>query len=146
MMHQQAASSHYNSAQGGSQHYQGQPSIPMMGQSAQGSGMMGQRPMAPYRPSQQGTACTGSPCAPLWGQGSGGETVDSLDCTRTLGAGAAWCQETFKLESHCLPGGGEAGALGGAVGGRLCVSGQSRVWRAGCGDSAPVSLGVGGVS
>lgn len=55
MMHQQAASSHYNSAQGGSQHYQGQP-IAMMGQSGQGSSMMGQRPMAPYRPSQQGTA------------------------------------------------------------------------------------------
>ncbi|XP_032206045.1 calcium-responsive transactivator isoform X3 [Mustela erminea] len=54
MMHQQAASSHYNSAQGGSQHYQGQSSIAMMGQSGQGSTMMGQRPMAPYRPSQQG--------------------------------------------------------------------------------------------
>uniref|UniRef100_A0A9L0QZ01 SS18L1 subunit of BAF chromatin remodeling complex n=2 Tax=Equus TaxID=9789 RepID=A0A9L0QZ01_HORSE len=54
MMHQQAASSHYNSAQGGSQHYQGQSSIAMMGQSGQGSSMMGQRPMAPYRPSQQG--------------------------------------------------------------------------------------------
>lgn len=56
MMHQQAASSHYNSAQGGSQHYQGQSSIAMMGQSGQGSSMMGQRPMAPYRPSQQGNA------------------------------------------------------------------------------------------
>lgn len=55
MMHQQAASSHYNSAQGGSQHYQGQP-IAMMGQSGQGSSMMGQRPMAPYRPSQQGSS------------------------------------------------------------------------------------------
>uniref|UniRef100_G1M4D8 SS18L1 subunit of BAF chromatin remodeling complex n=1 Tax=Ailuropoda melanoleuca TaxID=9646 RepID=G1M4D8_AILME len=56
MMHQQAASSHYSSAQGGSQHYQGQPSIAMMGQSGQGSSMMGQRPMAPYRPSQQGSS------------------------------------------------------------------------------------------
>ncbi|XP_064429484.1 calcium-responsive transactivator isoform X2 [Mirounga angustirostris] len=56
MMHQQAASSHYNSAQGGSQHYQGQSSIAMMGQSGQGSSMMGQRPMAPYRPSQQGSS------------------------------------------------------------------------------------------
>ncbi|XP_032206042.1 calcium-responsive transactivator isoform X1 [Mustela erminea] len=56
MMHQQAASSHYNSAQGGSQHYQGQSSIAMMGQSGQGSTMMGQRPMAPYRPSQQGSS------------------------------------------------------------------------------------------
>lgn len=56
LMHQQAASSHYTSAQGGSQHYQGQSSIAMMGQSGQGSSMMGQRPMAPYRPSQQGNA------------------------------------------------------------------------------------------
>lgn len=63
MMHQQAASSHYPSAQAGSQHYQGQPSIAMMGQSGQGSGMMGQRPLAPYRPSQQGTT------------GCGGDTV-----------------------------------------------------------------------
>lgn len=54
MMHQQAASSHYNSAQGGTQHYQGQSSIAMMGPSGQGGGVMGQRPMAPYRPSQQG--------------------------------------------------------------------------------------------
>lgn len=56
MMHQQAATSHYNSAQGGSQHYQGQAPIAMMGQGGQGSSMMGQRPMAPYRPSQQGKA------------------------------------------------------------------------------------------
>ena len=55
MMHQQAASSHYSAAQGGAQHYQGQ-SMAMMGQSGQGSGMIGQRPMAPYRPSQQGKA------------------------------------------------------------------------------------------
>ncbi|XP_012885795.1 PREDICTED: calcium-responsive transactivator [Dipodomys ordii] len=56
MMHQQAATSHYNSAQGSSQHYQGQSSIAMMGQGGQGSSMMGQRPMAPYRPSQQGSS------------------------------------------------------------------------------------------
>ncbi|KAK2499941.1 hypothetical protein MC885_014026, partial [Smutsia gigantea] len=56
LMHQQAASSHYASAQGGSQHYQGQSSIAMMGPSGQGSSMMGQRPMAPYRPSQQGSS------------------------------------------------------------------------------------------
>ncbi|XP_029771974.1 calcium-responsive transactivator isoform X2 [Suricata suricatta] len=57
MMHQQAASSHYNSAaQGGSQHYQGPSSMAMMGQSGQGGSMMGQRPLAPYRPSQQGSS------------------------------------------------------------------------------------------
>ncbi|EMP35827.1 GTP-binding protein 5 [Chelonia mydas] len=56
MMHQQAATSHYNSAQGGSQHYQGQSSIAMMSQSNQGNSMMGQRPMGPYRPSQQGSS------------------------------------------------------------------------------------------
>ncbi|KAJ6665726.1 hypothetical protein lerEdw1_002096 [Lerista edwardsae] len=56
MMHQQAATSHYNSAQGGSQHYQGQSSIAMMSQSNQGNTMMGQRPMGPYRPSQQGSS------------------------------------------------------------------------------------------
>lgn len=57
MMHQQAATSHYNSAQGGSQHYQGQSSIAMMSQSNQGNSMMGQRPMGPYRASQQGEMC-----------------------------------------------------------------------------------------
>ncbi|XP_053549068.1 calcium-responsive transactivator [Bombina bombina] len=57
MMHQQAASSHYTSAQGGGgQHYQGQTSIPMMSQSNQGSSMMGQRPLGPYRPSQQSSS------------------------------------------------------------------------------------------
>ncbi|KAL2763485.1 calcium-responsive transactivator isoform 1 [Daubentonia madagascariensis] len=56
MMHQQATTPHYNSAQGGSQHYPGQTSIAMMGQGGQGSSMMGQRPMAPYRPSQQGSS------------------------------------------------------------------------------------------
>ena len=67
MMHLQAASSHYNSAQGGSQHYQGQSSIAMMGQSGQGSSMMGQRPLAPYRPSQQGNARTASFRLGSWG-------------------------------------------------------------------------------
>ncbi|KAG8513309.1 Calcium-responsive transactivator, partial [Galemys pyrenaicus] len=56
MMHQQAASAHYSSAQGGGQHYQGQSSIAMMAPSGQGGGMMGQRPLAPYRPSQQGSS------------------------------------------------------------------------------------------
>ncbi|KAF7248621.1 Calcium-responsive transactivator [Varanus komodoensis] len=56
MMHQQAATSHYNSAQAGTQHYQGQSSIAMMSQSNQGNSMMGQRPMGPYRPSQQGSS------------------------------------------------------------------------------------------
>ncbi|KAM4691261.1 calcium-responsive transactivator [Rhinophrynus dorsalis] len=56
MMHQQAASSHYTSAQGGGQHYQGQSPMSMMSQSNQGSAMMGQRPLGPYRPSQQGSS------------------------------------------------------------------------------------------
>ncbi|PIO15550.1 hypothetical protein AB205_0093740 [Aquarana catesbeiana] len=56
MMHQQAASSHYTTAQGGGQHYQGQSSISIMSQSNQGSSMMGQRPLGPYRPTQQGSA------------------------------------------------------------------------------------------
>lgn len=80
MMHQQAASSHYASAQGGGQHYQGQP-LAMMGQSGQGSSMMGPRPLAPYRPSQQGTchprACRAGPRGHV----------------RTLGVGAAGAPE-----------------------------------------------------
>nr|XP_033819817.1 calcium-responsive transactivator isoform X3 [Geotrypetes seraphini] len=56
MMHQQAATSHYNSAAAGSQHYQGQPSIGMMSQGNQGNSMMSQRPLGPYRPSQQGSS------------------------------------------------------------------------------------------
>ena len=70
MMHQQAASSHYSAAQGGSQHYQGQ-SMAMMGQSGQGGGVMGQRPMAPYRPSQQGEAALGT--GNRWGEGRCGK-------------------------------------------------------------------------
>lgn len=69
MMHQQAASSHYSAAQGGSQHYQGQ-SMAMMGQSGQGGGVMGQRPMAPYRPSQQGEAALGT--GNRWGRAAVG--------------------------------------------------------------------------
>ncbi|XP_076973180.1 calcium-responsive transactivator isoform X2 [Tamandua tetradactyla] len=56
MMHQPSATPHYSSAPGSSQHYQGQPSIAIMGQGGQGSGMLGQRPMAPYRSSQQGSS------------------------------------------------------------------------------------------
>ncbi|XP_055964106.1 calcium-responsive transactivator [Sorex fumeus] len=56
MMHQQAASSHYSSAQGGGQHYQNQPALAMMGPGGQGSSLMSQRPLAPYRPSQQGSS------------------------------------------------------------------------------------------
>ncbi|XP_064420278.1 calcium-responsive transactivator [Latimeria chalumnae] len=56
MMHQQAAASHYNSAQGGNQHFQGQTSMTMMGQSNQGNSIMGQRPIGPYRSSQQGSS------------------------------------------------------------------------------------------
>uniref|UniRef100_A0A8C5R546 SS18L1 subunit of BAF chromatin remodeling complex n=1 Tax=Leptobrachium leishanense TaxID=445787 RepID=A0A8C5R546_9ANUR len=56
MMHQQAASAHYTTAQGGSQHYQAQSSISMMSQNNQGSGMIGQRPLGPYRSAQQGSS------------------------------------------------------------------------------------------
>ncbi|KAJ1122572.1 hypothetical protein NDU88_001058 [Pleurodeles waltl] len=56
MMHQPSSASHYSAAQGGSQHYQGQPAIAMMSQGAQGNSMMGQRPVGPYRPSQQGSS------------------------------------------------------------------------------------------
>lgn len=50
MMHQQAAASHYPSAQGGNQHYQG-----MLGQGNQGNNnIMTQRSVGFYRPSQQG--------------------------------------------------------------------------------------------
>ncbi|XP_041112652.1 calcium-responsive transactivator-like isoform X1 [Polyodon spathula] len=56
MMHQQAATSHYTSAQAGSQHYQGQQPIGILGQGNQGNSMMAQRPMGTYRPSQQGSA------------------------------------------------------------------------------------------
>ncbi|XP_036389329.1 calcium-responsive transactivator-like isoform X3 [Megalops cyprinoides] len=45
-----------NQAQAGSQHYQGQQSMGMLGQGNQGNNMMSQRPMGSYRPSQQGSA------------------------------------------------------------------------------------------
>uniref|UniRef100_H3D4Z3 SS18L1 subunit of BAF chromatin remodeling complex n=1 Tax=Tetraodon nigroviridis TaxID=99883 RepID=H3D4Z3_TETNG len=56
MMHQQSATPHYSSAQGGGQHYQGQPAMAMMSQGAQGNSMMSQRPLGTYRSSQQGSA------------------------------------------------------------------------------------------
>ncbi|XP_072918070.1 calcium-responsive transactivator-like isoform X1 [Hemitrygon akajei] len=56
MIHQQAATPHYNTPQGSGQHYQGQSTMGMMGQSNQGSNIMGQRPMGPYRSTQQGSS------------------------------------------------------------------------------------------
>lgn len=57
MMHQQPPSQQYNMPPGGGgQHYQGQQNpMGMMGQVNQGNHVMGQRPMPPYRPPQQGT-------------------------------------------------------------------------------------------
>lgn len=56
MMHQQPPSQQYNMPPGGGgQHYQGQQTpMGMMGQVNQGNHVMGQRPMPPYRPPQQG--------------------------------------------------------------------------------------------
>lgn len=55
MMHQQPPSQQYNMPPGGAQHYQGQQApMGLMGQVNQGSHMMGQRQMPPYRPPQQG--------------------------------------------------------------------------------------------
>lgn len=56
MMHQQPPSQQYNMPPGGGgQHYQGQQNpMGMMGQVSQGNHVMGQRPMPPYRPPQQG--------------------------------------------------------------------------------------------
>lgn len=58
MMHQQPPSQQYNMPPGGAgQHYQGQQNpMGMMGQVNQGNHVMGQRPMPPYRPPQQGNA------------------------------------------------------------------------------------------
>jgi protein SSXT len=54
-MHQQPPSQQYNMPPGGAQHYQGQQApMGLMGQVNQGSHMMGQRQMPPYRPPQQG--------------------------------------------------------------------------------------------
>ncbi|XP_058878080.1 protein SSXT-like isoform X6 [Acipenser ruthenus] len=55
MMHQQPPSQQYSIPQGGGQHYQGQQNpMAMMAQVSQGNHVMGQRPMPPYRPPQQG--------------------------------------------------------------------------------------------
>lgn len=56
MMHQQPPSQQYNMPPGGGgQHYQGQQNpMGMIGQVNQGNHVMGQRPMPPYRPPQQG--------------------------------------------------------------------------------------------
>ncbi|XP_055359751.1 protein SSXT isoform X2 [Betta splendens] len=58
IMHQQAPAQQYNMPPGGGgQHYQGQQNpMGMMGQVNQGNHVMGQRPMPPYRPPQQGNA------------------------------------------------------------------------------------------
>ncbi|XP_026800743.1 calcium-responsive transactivator isoform X2 [Pangasianodon hypophthalmus] len=52
MMHQQGSGPHYSSS--GGQHYQGQQTMGMMGQSNQGNSMVSQRPIGSYRPAQQG--------------------------------------------------------------------------------------------
>ncbi|XP_060792698.1 calcium-responsive transactivator-like [Neoarius graeffei] len=52
MMHQQGSGPHYSSS--GGQHYQGQQTMGMMGQSNQGNSMVSQRPIGNYRPAQQG--------------------------------------------------------------------------------------------
>ncbi|XP_058872547.1 protein SSXT isoform X12 [Acipenser ruthenus] len=55
MMHQQPPSQQYSIPQGGGQHYQGQQNpMAMMAQVSQGNHVIGQRPMPPYRPPQQG--------------------------------------------------------------------------------------------
>lgn len=56
-MHQQPPSQQYSMPPGGAQHYQGQQApMGLMGQVNQGSHMMGQRQMPPYRPPQQGNS------------------------------------------------------------------------------------------
>lgn len=54
MMHQQGSGQHYSSS--GGQHYPGQQTMGMMGQSNQGNTMVSQRPIGSYRPAQQGKA------------------------------------------------------------------------------------------
>ncbi|XP_015235599.1 PREDICTED: calcium-responsive transactivator isoform X5 [Cyprinodon variegatus] len=56
MMHQQSAPPQHSSANSGRRHYQGHQSMSMMGQTNQGNNTIPQRPMGPYRPSQQGSA------------------------------------------------------------------------------------------
>ncbi|XP_015235604.1 PREDICTED: calcium-responsive transactivator isoform X9 [Cyprinodon variegatus] len=53
MMHQQSAPPQHSSANSGRRHYQGHQSMSMMGQTNQGNNTIPQRPMGPYRPSQQ---------------------------------------------------------------------------------------------
>lgn len=67
-MHQQPPSQQYNMPPGGAgQHYQGQQNpMGMMGQVNQGNHVMGQRPMPPYRPPQQGTPVGVSVVCKLW--------------------------------------------------------------------------------
>lgn len=73
-MHQQPPSQQYNMPPGGAgQHYQGQQNpMGMMGQVNQGNHVMGQRPMPPYRPPQQGirvgvtAACASCECRPFF--------------------------------------------------------------------------------
>uniref|UniRef100_A0A3Q1LKY7 SS18L1 subunit of BAF chromatin remodeling complex n=1 Tax=Bos taurus TaxID=9913 RepID=A0A3Q1LKY7_BOVIN len=115
MMHQQAASSHYSAAQGGSQHYQGQ-SMAMMGQSGQGGGVMGQRPMAPYRPSQQGEAALG--IGNRWGEARCGKPGSwGLDMQGPVSPGWApspylggqWsCHCSLETSSRLLPSAGNS--------------------------------------
>ncbi|XP_046724890.1 calcium-responsive transactivator-like isoform X2 [Silurus meridionalis] len=57
MMHQQGSGPHYSSS--GGQHYQGQQTMGMMGQSNQGNSMVSQRPVGSYRPAQQGSQYMG---------------------------------------------------------------------------------------
>lgn len=68
MMHQQPPSQQYNMPPGGAgQHYQGQQNpMSMMGQVNQGNHVMGQRPMPPYRPPQQGIPVGVSGVCKLW--------------------------------------------------------------------------------
>lgn len=68
MMHQQPPSQQYSMPPGGAgQHYQGQQNpMGMMGQVNQGNHVMGQRPMPPYRPPQQGKAVRVSVGWKLW--------------------------------------------------------------------------------
>ncbi|XP_069778685.1 protein SSXT isoform X3 [Narcine bancroftii] len=54
MMHQQPPTSQFNMPQGGAQHYPNQPPMTMMSPVNQANHMMGQRPIPPYRPAQQG--------------------------------------------------------------------------------------------
>jgi len=112
MMHQQAASSHYSAAQGGSQHYQGQ-SMAMMGQSGQGGGVMGQRPMAPYRPSQQGEAALG--IGNRWGEARCGKPGSwGLDMQGPVSPGWAPCPLGGPCPTEWARQGG-SGARGGDV-------------------------------